>query len=110
MQHLFVIVDRKYILGGGPQTVNKYGKYRADGCRKKRSRRSHRTLLRPTVSAGVYWARRMENAQGKIGMKNQSETAGWRDDSPGHPKLGAGPHVNAWNIEKGVTSNLHLDY
>jgi hypothetical protein len=51
-----------------------------------------------------------KNAQGKIGMKNQSETAGWRDDSPGHPQLGAGPHVNAWNIEKGVTSNLHLDY
>jgi RHS repeat-associated protein len=51
-----------------------------------------------------------KNSQGRIGMKNQSETSGWRDDSPGHPQLGAGPHVNAWNNEQGITSNLHLDY
>jgi RHS repeat-associated protein len=51
-----------------------------------------------------------KNSQDKIGMQNKSETSGWRDDSPGHPTLGAGPHVNAWNNEKGITSNLHLDY
>jgi RHS repeat-associated protein len=50
------------------------------------------------------------NSPGKIGMKNQAETSGWRDDSPGHPNLGAGPHVNVWNNEKGITANLHLDY
>jgi RHS repeat-associated protein len=51
-----------------------------------------------------------KNSQDKIGMTSKRETSGWRDDSPGHPTLGAGPHVNAWNAEKGITSNLHLDY
>jgi RHS repeat-associated protein len=51
-----------------------------------------------------------KNSEGRIGRKNRAETSGWRDDSPGHPKLGTGPHLNAWNNEKGITDNLHLDY
>ena len=50
------------------------------------------------------------NSPDKIGLRNQSRSSGWRDDSPGHPHLGAGPHVNAWNNKKGITANLHLDY
>jgi RHS repeat-associated protein len=51
-----------------------------------------------------------KNSEVRIGRKNRAETSGWRDDSPGHPKLGTGPHLNAWNNEKGITANLHLDY
>lgn len=49
-------------------------------------------------------------SKGRIGVRNQDKTAEWRDDELGHPEFGAGPHVNAWNGEKGIFDNLHLDY
>jgi RHS repeat-associated protein len=51
-----------------------------------------------------------KNSEGKIGKQKKDETAGWRDDSPGHKRFGAGPHVNAWNESIGINKNLHLDY
>lgn len=50
------------------------------------------------------------DSKGRIGVQKRDQSAGWRDDSPGNPQFGAGPHVNAWNIKNGISSNLHLDY
>jgi hypothetical protein len=51
-----------------------------------------------------------EASKARIGVKNENNTSGWRDDELGHANFGAGPHVNAWNNEKGIFDNLHLDY
>ncbi|MFK3970684.1 hypothetical protein ACI2KS_08120 [Pseudomonas sp. NPDC087358] len=54
--------------------------------------------------------RSWQKSKAKNGVRNQDKSSGWRDDELGHPEFGAGPHVNAWNNEKGIFDNLHLDY
>ncbi|HVI43355.1 MAG TPA: DUF6531 domain-containing protein [Chitinophaga sp.] len=53
-----------------------------------------------------------EKSEGRIGVQKSDKSAGWRDDSPGHDfgNEKIPPHVNAWNEDKGVFSNLHLIY
>lgn len=62
-----------------------------------------------------------ESSNAKIGKQKPDKSAGWRDDSPGHDFRkknsrgelegeNIGPHVNAWNKDKGVNDNLHLLY
>ena len=64
------------------------------------------TTRKPDFRGGP---RSWQTSKGRIGVRNQDKTAGWRDDELGHPEFGAGPHVNAWNGEKGIFDNLHLD-
>ncbi|WP_285350496.1 RHS repeat-associated core domain-containing protein [Pseudomonas sp. ME-P-057] len=65
------------------------------------------TTRKPDFRGGP---RTWQTSKGRIGVGNQGKTSGWRDDELGHPEFGAGPHVNAWNNEKGIFYNLHLDY
>jgi hypothetical protein len=42
---------------------------------------------------GPWWTRYSNRV---IGRRSADGTVGWRDDFLGHPRFGAGPHVNGW--------------
>ena len=50
-------------------------------------------IRRPDFRGGP---RTWRNSKGKIGVESSDRTRGWRDDSLGHPRFGAGPHVSVW--------------
>jgi len=46
---------------------------------------------------GPWWTR---NSNRVIGRQSADGMVGWRDDFLGHPRFGAGPHVNVWGQAK----------